>query len=206
MLENRRRLGHLRSGLYLLLLASSPRAATAQEPFAIGLQGGFAGLFSKDLEYLVGPVVPFRLDVELGLSEHLRIAPFLGAGWVPGQTYTILEPAPDGFRLLVGAELQLHGDARPGAIDVFGGLAVAFERLVAHARVGSCGHCNGDLISIIANGANFELRAGILFPLGNVVKIGPYVGAQLSWMPGLAPVDVQYLTRSWARGARPRWT
>jgi len=191
LVENRRWPRRLRGGLLLLLL-SPLRATNAQERIAIGFEGGVATVFPTDLRNLVATAVPFRIDVGLRLSEHLWVAPFVGLAWIPGKTFSSTFPAPGGFRLLAGAELQLHQDTPPDKVQAFGGLGLAFERLVAHARVDACGHCEADSVSTIANGANLEFRAGLLFPLGKVVKLGPYVRWQLSWMPGLAPVSVQY--------------
>lgn len=155
----------------------------------IAVEGGWAGPVTS-LKNHVESTNPLRVDVGVRLSEQIWVAPFFGMSKVPGLAPIPIYPAPDGFRLLVGAELQLHSAKANETVDAFGGLGLAFERLVAHDSGEVCGHCGATSGSTIANGANLELRLGVLLRLGRVVQLGPYVGIQVAWMPGLAPVSV----------------
>jgi hypothetical protein len=163
-------------------------AARGEEPgrssIWIAIEGGGADTLGM-AGWHVGTTIPFRVDVGLRLSEHVWLAPFVSAAWVGGETFSSSFPVSDGFRLLAGGELQVHSAAAQETIDVFGGLGLAFERLVAHGRGDVCGHCEPATQSLIGNGANLELRVGILVRFASFLLIGPYVGAQLSWMPGL---------------------
>ena len=119
------------------------------------------------------------------ISEHVWVAPFVGVAWVQGEDACPPYVAADGFRLLIGGELQLHSAVADENFDLFGGLGLAFERLVAHGRAESCGHCTPTSQSLIGNGANLELRVGVLVRFAKFLRIGPYLGTQLSVMPGL---------------------
>lgn len=186
----------LRSVAVVLLLAGTVRAEESQRT-SIAVEGGWAHPLLDASTYMpadayVGTTIPFRMDVGLRISEHLWMAPFVSVAWVQGASFSPLYQASSGFRALIGGELQLHSARGEENFDYFGGVGLAFERLVAHSRQGSCGHCEPDSVSMIGNGANLELRVGVLARFARVLRIGPYVGAQLAWMPGLAPVRVSY--------------
>jgi hypothetical protein len=131
------------------------------------------------------------VDVGFRVSDHVWISPFAGVAPVQGETFASY-PVSEGFRLLIGGEVQLHSAAADETFDGFVGLGLAFERLVAHGRGDVCGHCEPSSQTLMGNGANLELRVGVLIRAANFLRIGPYLGAQVSWMPGLKLFDTQY--------------
>jgi len=171
-----------------IALAGQPDGQDVAPNLWIALEGGWAHAF-LDSPYqsgaYIGPAIPFRLDVGIRLAEHVWVAPFASVAWVKGESNGLGEPAKDGFRLLLGGEIQFHSAQAREGFDIFGGVGVAFERLVAHSRFESCGHCDPDEYALIASGLNLGIRIGILVHVAKFLQIGPYIGLQASWMPGL---------------------
>jgi hypothetical protein len=179
--------------LWLSLLLAPPLARADDGGWlgpgrVITLEGGVAIPTGEYGDQFVGLAVPVRLGVGFQLTRLIWIEPFASLAWVkpiPAQDQT----PRAGFRLLAGGELQLHSTPDPlASFDVFGGLSVAFERVVAHAFTDSCAACQPNASVTLSNGLEVGLRGGVLFRATPDVRLGPYVGAQLSYMPNLAPL------------------
>jgi hypothetical protein len=180
-----------------LLLA--PHAARAGDDEWMGpgrsvtLEGGVAIPTGEYGSTYVGLAVPFRFGMGFQLTRLLWVEPFASLGWVKPISAESQTPR-SGFRILAGAELQIHSTFDPlQPFDVYGGLHVAFERVVAHAFAeNNCADCLPNASVTLSNGVAFGLRTGILFKATPDVRIGPYVGGQLSYMPSLAPLVTVY--------------
>jgi hypothetical protein len=177
---------------FSLLLA--PRPARADDEWmgpgrSVTLEGGVAVPTGEYGSTYVGLAVPFRFGMGFQLTHLLWVEPFASLGWVKPLSAEGQTPR-SGFRILAGAELQIHSTSDPlQAFDVYGGLHVAFERVVAHAFAeNNCPDCQPNASVTLSNGVAFGLRTGILFKATPDIRIGPYLGGQLSYMPSLAPL------------------
>jgi hypothetical protein len=174
--------------LALLLVTTQVRADDIGPGRVLSLEGGVAVPTGEYGDHFVGLAVPFRMGVGFQFTQWMWIEPFASLAWV--KPISAQEQTPRaGFRILAGAELQIHSTADPlQQFDFYGGLSAAFERVVAHSFIPSCATCEPSASVTLSNGVAFGLRAGVLFAATNQVRLGPYVGAQLSWMPNLAPL------------------
>ena len=182
-----------------LSLVLAPLAARADDDPWMGpgrtvtLEGGVAVPTGDYGSNYVGLAVPFRFGMGFQLTRLLWVEPFASLAWVKPISAESQTPRA-GFRIVAGAELQIHSTPDPlQPFDVYGGFHVAFERVVAHAfAANSCTDCQPNASVTLSNGVLFGLRTGILFKATPDVRIGPYVGGQLSYMPSLAPLVTVY--------------
>jgi hypothetical protein len=154
------------------------------------LEGGLAVPVGEYGDDYVGWAVPVRIGVDFRLARHFWIAPVASLGLIRPIIVDEVKSL-SGFRILLGVSAELHSAADAlDPLDLYGGVDVAFERVVAHGLVAGCSGCAPSDTVTVANGLMAGVRFGALFKVTPDVRIGPYVGAQLSWMPGLTP----YLT------------
>jgi len=155
---------------------------------AFVLEGGLAVPVGEYGDSYVGWDIPVRLGFGLQLVRHLWVEPFVSLGVIRPISVDDFKSL-SGFRLLAGVALQLHSGLEPTElVDFYGGVDVSFERVVAHGLVQGCNGCVPSETVTLANGLMTGLRVGALFRASPDVRIGPYLGAQLSWMPGLSPL------------------
>src|SRR5262249_22921415 len=178
--------------LLLSLLRGGARAVAEEDQLrprkAVVLEGGLAVPVGEYGDGYVGWDIPVRLGFGLQLVRHFWVEPFVSLGLIrPIQVDDF--KSLSGFRLLAGVALQLHSALEPTeVVDFYGGVDVSFERVVAHGLVEGCNGCLPSDTVTLANGLMAGLRLGALFRASPDVRIGPYVGAQLSWLPGLSPL------------------
>jgi hypothetical protein len=182
----------LRWALLLAAVLGAARARAAEDDGrsrkTLTLEGGLAVPVGEYGDNYVGWTIPVRVGLDLRLTEHLWVEPFASLGLIRPiivQDFKSLS----GFRILAGVAGELHSASEPlELVDVYGGLDVAFERVVAHGLVEGCSSCAPSDTVTVANGLMVGVRLGALFRATTDVRLGPYVGGQLSWMPGLTPL------------------